>query len=143
MTLFQRWRRTTDHPSRTPAAVGISRPGPSHGQSGLAFAMWLPHVSQTFCSSRAPVCPGVFPSSHKQVQGGVHRPTGVRGRLTRLTGLLTLLFMSATRPFTRSLEERGGCSAPAGASHQTWYLPEGNRTHTGPGHQNKILHLRG
>lgn len=31
-----------------------------------------------------------------------------RGRteLTKLTGLLTLLFMSATRPFTRSLEKR-------------------------------------
>lgn len=31
-----------------------------------------------------------------------------RGRtvLTRLTGLLTLLFMSATRPFTRSLKKR-------------------------------------
>lgn len=31
-----------------------------------------------------------------------------RGRtvLTKFTGLLTLLFMSATRPFTRSLEKR-------------------------------------
>lgn len=36
--------------------------------------------------------------------------SGQREGLTRLTGLLTLLFMSATRPFTRSLEERGGRS---------------------------------
>ena len=51
---------------------------------------------------------------------------GMVGRedvLTRLTGLLTLLFIRATRPFTRSLGEKGRrAQAPsaqhAGAEHQ-------------------------
>lgn len=56
--------------------------------------------------------------------------------LTRLTGLLTLLFMRATRPFTRSLEKNGTQGqAPPGAACRCQadphHLPEENQTPNG------------
>ena len=67
--------------------------------------------------------------------------------LTRLTGLLTLLFMRATRPFTRSLEKTGRQGqaslaivpkCPADPPH----LPEENQNPNGkPTVKSKILQI--
>ena len=69
--------------------------------------------------------------------------------LTRLTGLLTLLFMSATRPLTRSLEERRGRSAarrgPQAPStgHEPPTSRKETKTPVGDWTSNETLRVRG